>query len=682
METMIDIVQFFNAFTSTICLPTFIIEQNHLNVRDDFDFFDELQVTLPILLLTSIDILLVDRRYSRAILPSYFRYRYRYRDQVIQVCSNIYYVGLAKLSSQTEMIDKLRVLSRIFVNIPTSHKFIIAAIPPDLFSSTISLLDSITSNVDLKIFLVEMFNKKEVHGNGNKIAYYSCIHCPSNHAKIIETPDSPEMALNIFTWLVKIEQKSLSDNARSTTLGKFVSSRRSYDIIDQHEFSVGVAKVAEYLKNQYNQETFDFNYFTRAHRTLEVFDFDQILDFILLEEAFKQNLSISSKRLRNKLSYFVPKFQDVIFFVAQNGNVFYTFIGEMDYNFITCDGMQSLLRYELYLTPADIYCWALSILAIVIVSAIIVFPNLSGNYIFEMGTRIIDLFGVLIEKPITMKFHITPKLSLLLLSIWIWSSLILYTGWKAAFTTEVIKPTIPTSRFKGFQDLINFTFYFPIKEEYYEVYENPALGAFIPELQLIFRYLKNSKEPGIADLSHATMAMNVETGYTRIFPMAYKYPDHFLGNLTKEGCKNKAYVDTKDSICRILPYSNRRMKKFGVRFAKGERVLRTNPKGWMWLLFGDGRQAEGLIRRQKGIISSGIYKYWSGLYEQFGKVKLFQFYDEEAELRKKDVTEGMKIPLGLESKIVSSIVIFFISCAISLIVFLAEVFYFMYEVLA
>lgn len=144
-------------------------------------------------------------------------------------------------------------------------------------------------------------------------------------------------------------------------------------------------------------------------------------------------------------------------------------------------------------------------------------------------------------------------------------------------------------------------------------------------------------------------------------------------------CKKVAYADTSHRIEAILPYAIRKGRKHSVRFVKGKQVLRTNSKGWTWFVGfgGDARKAENLIKKQQIFMSSGIYRYWEGLYGRFGRVKLFQNYDKKGRIHHPDRDKG----LGTDSKIVSAMVILGVGCCVGSVALLIEIFYFMYSVL-
>lgn len=653
METAIDLLQFFS-----ICIPTFICEPNSFPLRN-LDLSATILFRQPVLLLSASDYNEAYNNYSEVILPVRLKFGIPPYTRV-PLCSYVFNFDLAKFIdvSYKAAISKLAIISLMFSRIPTSYKFLIVVVPRHKFSQITKFLDRTQAYAVLKIFAI-----RNIPSYGASIHYF-CIHCPTHHKLVLRTTTKTSWH-KILARLVIMEQNSVSVNAKSELLGRLFVPK-SYSIFGRVEKSWTSKTVEEYLRKEYQMDKFDSSYFTRAKNALKIFTLPQLLDYILLEGAIWLNLSSINTDCSARQSYHIPRLGAITNFREADGNMFIILVGAIEFNFVTCDGIQPLLSYKIYISPLDGACWGLTVTFLIVIASIV--GNLRRSF-HAFWIIFIDLMGVLVEKSIQMSS--LSRANVAILSLWIWSSLILTTGWKAVFTTEVITPIFPMSRFKSFPDLTNFTFYFPIEEEEFYFYENPGISYVVPYLVYILHTLRSSKAAGIANFSMQTLQADRDTGYTRIFPLAYNHPEHFFGNLTKWNCKKVAYADTCDRINAILSYAIHKGKKSGARFAKGKDVLRTNPKGWMWLSLGDSRRAENLIRRQQIFMSSGIYRYWEGLYGRFKRAKLFQDYDNDK------MQENLKDKgLGTDSKIVSAMVILGMGCGICIMIFLIEVFCF------
>lgn len=526
METSIDLLQFFNTFTVSVCIPTFILEQNSSQLSS-FDLSQAAPFRQPVLLLSSTEFYSAYNNYSNVVLPSNLKYRNN-ADTTVGICSYIYYFDLARLVNMGnhDARNKLESFSWSFLRIPTSYRFLVAVVPKHEFYPVKKFLDGTSAYAKIKIFLIQDF------GSGETLRYY-CLYCPSNHKFVIKLTSNPN-TLRILTRLVEMEQKSLSDYAQSLELGRLIRSKNdlssaTFAFKETYGSPSGVEK---YLMTEYGLDKFTPEYFTLARNSLKVFTLPQLLDFILLEDGFYQNSSIEMGRLPFKRSYTIPQLASISNFRESDGNIVLIVVGAIEYNFITCDGIEALLKYQIYISPLDGACWWLTVMFLIVMAAIT-----AGGHLKPFLTIIINLIGAFLEKPILMDGSELNWVNKTIFCLWIWSSLILNTGWKSVFTTEVITPIFPTSQFKSFPDLINFTFYFPIDEEEFQFYDNPGIGSVVPQLVLILQNLLSTKSPGISNFAKNTLQRDSVKGYTRIRPLAYNHPEHFMGNLTKFMCK-------------------------------------------------------------------------------------------------------------------------------------------------
>lgn len=647
----INVAQFFNNFNN-YCLPTFTSLTNYLTA---FDFLLELNLTLPILLF------MVNQTSpppAQSIIPLLFKHL---PHQNIGVCIHQYIFGLTIHLKDLRYI--LFLWGTAFEDLPTSHKFLIVAIPPNQFRDFSSLMHTSVFDVSLKIFLIQESTAEGENLNVCEIHYF-CMRCPRDHHLVWKTPLSQNQH-DLLTQLVKMEQIVTLNCAYSYELDLFFRDPYDLNTIHVNSMEASGPKMVSYLKETEGLNRFDYSYFAKVTIALKTFTFPQLLDFLLLENAMQPKLNSSPSRVSFSIS--LPPLNSITLFMSKR-NQFVILTSDNQYNFLTCDSVHSSVNYNIYLSPADRYCWILTVVALLVITTILTFP-LRGRYLayFEM---LIQMAGALLETPMTVDQRLSRG-KLLLLSLWIGSSMILTTGWEATFTMEIITPIPNTSPFTSFLDLVNFTFFSPVAEDQYEFYDDSMRASPISELIMVFMNLKNSNRKGMSELARVALTFNPSDGYSHIQPLAYHHPDDFSGNLTLPSCKGKAYVDTKERIDAILPYANQVGSMSGIRFVKGKQVLQTNPNGFMWTVSGDSRLAGRLVQRLQNLIGSGIYKYWEELYSRFRPIKLFEYYDERVN-RDGFMNNGMK-QLDLNSKLVSILVMFGILCGSCCVVLVVEV---------
>ncbi|OXA44527.1 hypothetical protein Fcan01_20457 [Folsomia candida] len=342
-------------------------------------------------------------------------------------------------------------------------------------------------------------------------------------------------------------------------------------------------------------------------------------------------------------------------------------VGEEAYKFLTCAGVTSArIGYGVYLSPADGWCWILMAASLIVTTVYVAFPMESENCPELYIRMLLSMIGALLERPI----HRVPAdilgIKPLLCIIWIFTCMILGTGWKATYTTDTITPTKLVSPFETFKNVLSFTLYSSVGMEQHPFYDDPSIGTPIPELFFVFRDLLNSNVNWITELARNALAQTTLDGFIHLKSLAYNHPAHFNGNLTRPSCTGKVYVDHVQNIEAILPYANRIGANRSIKFVAGTDKLVTSWTGWSWMIVFDMSQTRKLVEMQKMIVSSGIYSRWDALYKRFRPMKLFQHFDPDD-----DMDEGVE-KTGLGSNILSAMTIFVVLSSFCTILFCCE----------
>ncbi|OXA41359.1 hypothetical protein Fcan01_23625 [Folsomia candida] len=545
----------------------------------------------------------------------------------------------------------------------SSYKFVVVVVPTISFPIFAEIVGKFMTTPDLKVFLVRDKPGHDFRGN----LPYFCTHCPTNSEIILENATS-ERHGTVWRNLVDLEKISLAAFSYSTVLNLLTSDVKEPTSVRYVTPVATGPYMREYLQKLQGQAQLDPSHFTRCDVALKTFSFRQILDLTLLHD-FITRVENASPNWKQGFSYQIPQLIRIYRYL-EKPNIFVLTVDTENYNFLTCASVHKHILYShIYLSPMDPWCWVL--LAACVISMTAIIGNRRGKWRFSI---LLDLAGALLEEPILIQFQPT-KTQIFLFSVWVGTSLVITTGWEANFTTQIIRPINTSSPFNSFLDISNFTFYSPIPTSEYALIDDPSLGEPFPDLIFVFGNLLNSRIQKISEMARNILKISPTLGYTRIKPLAYKYPAYFWGNITTPSCEGRAYADTGRHIDAILQFANKMGADLsnGVRFVKGKDPLRVGMTGWTCFTAGDASKAEFLIQLQHGIIASGIFNYWKELYFRFKPTKLFQDYDkcfnnsEPAE-----VDKGVR-RLELNSNVASILIIYLRLCQLCLIWFLGEV---------
>ncbi|OXA41456.1 hypothetical protein Fcan01_23680 [Folsomia candida] len=652
----LNVTEFVNTFTT--CHPTFTVDFDATNRHESYldDVLPELELKLPILL-----------RSPRpdTTLPIYSLPKFvRYVPQVTKgICLVEYVFGLEEYNI-SEITSKFNDYGKFRTSaLSTSYKFVVVVIPSISFPIFAEIFGKFKITPDLKVFLVK---DKPGHDDFRANLPYFCSHCPTNSQIMLENATNERHGI-VLQNLVDLEKTSLAAFSYPAVLNLLTSKE-----VTSVRFVTPVASgphVRDYLQKLHvEQYPSASSHFTRCDVALETFSFRQILDFTLLQD-YIYRLENSSPTWKQGFSYQIPQLSRINQYL-EKPDIFVVTVDTENYNFLTCASVHKHILYShIYLSPMDPWCWLLLAACVISMTALIGYHR--GKWRFSI---LLDLSDALLEKPILIRFQPT-NMQIFLFSVWVGTSVVITTGWKANFTTQIVRPINTSSPFNSFLDISNFTFYSPIPTSEYALIDDPSLGEPFPELIFAFRNLLNSRIQKISEMARNTLEISPTLGYTRIKPLAYKYPAYFWGNMTRPSCDGRAYADTRQHIDEILPFANKMGADLnnGVRFVKGKDPLRIGITGWMWFTPGDASKAELLVQRQHGIITSGIFNYWKELYFRFKPTKLFQDYDKRFKnTGPAKVHKGAR-RLGLNSNVASILIIYLFLCQWCLIWFLGEV---------
>ncbi|OXA46246.1 hypothetical protein Fcan01_19327 [Folsomia candida] len=644
---MFSFSQFFNSVPN--CYATFHVK--HDNLDESNLVFHKLHFSLPVLI-KSLSLSKPPQ------LPKYQRYAGSRHNS--GCCMAEYVLDpdhiLGKIKAK--IILQLMEFGTSRRSVSTLLKFLILVIPPVSTPWYIRILTTDVIDASIQAFLVrDEVQEEEIGGSTNQLMYFSTKSPLRNKIVLdVQTADLPE----ILDKLVHQEKRSVYNFVHSADLDAFTKNSMTLLSTKSETPVASGPLVAAHLRKLSDQEIFDFAHFSRASTALKTFSLMQILAFVLLEDIVKRGDFNSSPNWRDGFTFSTPRLSALNKYV-ESGNVFVVWYDSLEYNFLTCDAVQTRIKYDFYHSPFDTWSWIC-----MIASLLAIWVGVSRPFrAYRVLHNLLDLIGVTVEKPILIAGTLSRR-QVALICVWIWAGIILNTGWKANFTTEMITPISPTSPLTAFWDLSNFTFYSPVPQAQYYLIENPGMGYPFTQAYSIFQNLINSKVPKILELAKNALTLSNDEGYVNLVPLAYKFPAYFWGNMTTPSCKGKAYMDKAERIDDILPFANRLGgRKTGLSFTKGKKPLSFCMNGWIWSIGGDSRLAEGLVERQSGLLAAGIYSYWIGFYTRFKPVKLFQHFDESENGNYMNVLSNKDEPkaLGLDSNILSVKILFSGMCA-------------------
>ncbi|OXA62613.1 hypothetical protein Fcan01_01284 [Folsomia candida] len=478
----------------------------------------------------------------------------------------------------------------------------------------------------------------------------------------------------LMKYLIKIESISVLTFVLSNPL-QFPIRHSGSDELHRHSLPEVVNHLVKIFPTK--DSFLPISYLSRASISLKTFTFMQYMHFVMLESTIK---SINVSALPEIPPTWRPTTYTMIIPVLEtigriwdheSGNIFIIPVSEVQYNFITCAGVASKMNFRFYTATLQPWVGIALVTSLATSTTIIVIMRRE----IESRVSLVQLFAKTGLTLMSSWFeNYTPVVILntwekYLFITWWFSSLVITTEYKSLFTSEVITPWRSTSPYTNFGQIENFTLFSPvIREDRLVYYDNPAAGEAIPDVAIDLWNIAGSHSP-YANIAEKALQRSEGKGFVYLKSLAYQYPSHFMGKLTPN-CGNKAYVDTRENIERILPWAS---AVTGKVFVQGERpYLETGQKGWIWSPVaqnGDPRIMEDIVTRLQVMAMSGIYLYWKVLYEKYGlRKKLFQQFDNGTV----EATGAGGDGLGLRSNVSTIMVILNFCSVICALVFVAE----------
>lgn len=467
----------------------------------------------------------------------------------------------------------------------------------------------------------------ELYNNSNfketiQISFWCvfCINNPLIPVSLQKLNPNQNHKLNLLQYFLEIEASAVKTLLRPKLLLSLI--KKKFRITKNY---VSFFKIKQYLAILSNQDNFHLT----VNTTLSTFpSLSLLMDYVIMEAIFH---SANTTNFVPDIDVVVLNFvtlKSIKQYLSSDWHAMTTIVGQEEYSFLTCDGINLSLSYAFYASPFDIWSWTLIALIITFLTGIFLAVRC-----IDIVFYIMVLSFVLTERPIEFleRFWLQKHCKLkFLLILWSLGGLLLSNFYKSFFTSEITLPIKATAIYREFKDLENFTIYAPIKQEisFLSLYDSIEGVKMLPQFFEVIMTLLRSKVPEISEFANNILASYDESSHinTLLRPLSYHRPSHFWGNLTKENCKKRAYIDTTENVKRVLEYVN---EKKTTIFNKGTEHLRLNYIGWYFrAVYMDTRLFKGIHEKLEIIISSGIYNYWKNLYDRFRSPKLFKDYEE------------------------------------------------------
>ncbi|OXA53879.1 hypothetical protein Fcan01_11253 [Folsomia candida] len=562
------------------------------------------------------------------------------------------------------------------LSIPTSAKFQVLVAPDsDILSDWYAYLGRARTDFDSifpKTFLLPV--KRHVDTVDNHVAYL-CILCRIPFSKLGNL--RTVVVLKFFQDLIQAEQRHAYTAVKSPELDKLKKPEDKY--IHPTTIQTAISFITQLL--QESKHSVGLHQLP-AVLALANFSFPQWVSYLLIEGVI-QTTNVSSPQVSypvHPLTLPQLESQDL---VNPPSDASLIIIRKNEHNFLTCHGTRSMIKYALYLTPFDAWIWTISLVTL-ITSSLVIYLLQCDDQNDTVTSLVIQLLAIFLEQssePGTfLRTGISKKIIFML---WCIVCIVLGTGHRAIFTTDMITPPEITLPYAQFRDLYehNFTFAGAVSPdgEAHWIKHGEILDFVQSDVIVEFEFLKKSGIQELVNLSRRILSKSGRNNrYTYFRAVSFTDPVHFKNLLAR--CDGRiAYIDLRERIDRILPYLNEAMSKVGseVKFGKGGAALWTSYTGWTWLRGareGQSRLAEGLRDRLQILISAGIYSFWENLFDRFKGRELFDRFDDVVQKK-----SSREVGLTMGANVQSAFILWAVCSGFSGLVWIWEIVGFLFN---
>jgi len=404
----------------------------------------------------------------------------------------------------------------------------------------------------------------------------------------------------------------------------------------------------------------------------EMLTSEEFLEYLLLEDVFfnveSSSDSVEKKNLDFHREAVLFRYND-----SHSGTIILS--GSNSYSFLSCHGVNKPKSLYFYLTPYDLLSW-LSILAS-FVGVHIIISLVAGRLSVWTGLLLLAILlesSVLCLKALASETKKSPGVKIIL-ATWVLLAIVITTGYKSSFTTEMTAPVEPSAPWSTITDLVDFDIFIPLdhsdwnRESYVQgvhFHEGTGPSLFFQDIYDLISIARTYQGPSKVLKSHAEVAsylldsMIRKNNLMRLQYLMFEFPEDFVNNLST--CHKVAYLDKEEHIDSVLEFLNDNTKS--LTFVKGrDRFFKTY---WGWEGFPIRKNY--VMIRLASLIEAGIQSYWDKWFKRSKPEKLFQHY---ANWTYPTVERVQK--LDFDSKISTSFRIYFSCFGINLLAFLIEV---------
>lgn len=654
---------------------------NSLFSLDDINLWSAAQVVKPTLIFTKVD------NFSLLKIIPYFYSDVKHSLTSKSSCYVQYIVGNHGTTGKSVPVDKeglyayQQFLQDVLAILPISFKFRVIPLLREEYSSWLSKAKNggreriIDFWADFsKTFLIPQRTMEEDTPKCKKLVMicYTCTRQYHPVALLTEEVNQPKLPRELTKFIeavIHIEE--------SEYLISLFHIRHTFQVMRTHDTCKTIPDRLHLVKkclldlheagilDTFNPEPLSNLFFSWAPNVLKLIPYEHMAAFFILPDLLGLlNATGDLPSWQARIWVSIPEHGEIP--KPYETDRRYTVLsGRVEYNFLTCDGVQEILSYKMYTNPFDEYIWVAVGISLVSLGCLIGAP--SGGKTVE---NVFNFGATLLEQSSSLKSGGREELLGVniitkgVLVLWGISCIILVNGYKATFTTEIVSPFQTSSKYQKFNDIANFTYFFSIPKWIYEIYEKPLMSPNpLPDpLYFLSGWLKS---PICWQKDFAMAMSNQENGVCgKCEALTFSHPEHFWGNLSHPKCKGRVYVDTRVNVENTLRYTGKVS-----HFKKGKEPVAGSYTGWSMGHFRSGHMFLVYGKRIQIFMSSGIHSYWANLYRMFVRDESFQDFDT-------DKRSGFgKYPvqkLGLDSNVLSSFYILIALCALSLGVCIVE----------